>query len=465
MTFRRSAMLVTKQFPPEAVVGAHRTVALCRHLAHEGWEVSVLAAQPPEGCALDQDLLATLPQEVHVVRTPSPDLPLIAARWIKGRRRTARPSDNGAAPAPASEPSPKRRRSLPRIAVDWASWWLHVPDATTGWYLPAIHAGLRLASRQRPSVIFSTAPSWTAHLVALSIAEITGKPLVADFRDPWCGSRFRNMPYSAHRSANQWLERRVVAGAREITCAWEGIRVHLLRQYPHRAADVRTILNGFNPDVIDAVEPSRLEDDRVVLIHSGSFYGPRSPVPLFKALRELGDRSPGKLDSLRVVLLGLTTYNERPLEQIAREHGLDSCVRVIPRVPHAEALAWLKGADAAMLFGQSGAEELASIPAKAFEYIGAGKPVLAVGAGREACEVMRSGGCRVWRVSAGDVGAIAHAVEEILDTCPPGASQSASASAQRERFTQKQTASALEQALYRACETRRTSTRTESSEE
>ena len=111
-----------------------------------------------------------------------------------------------------------------------------------------------------------------------------------------------------------------------------------------------------------------------------------------------------------VVLLGPTSYNGKPLEHITREYGVQDYVRVMPRVSHHEALAFLKGADVALLFGQSGNELLASIPAKAYEYIGMKKPVLAIGAGDEVCRVMRQGGCPVWQIPPNDSKKIAAAI-------------------------------------------------------
>ena len=54
------------------------------------------------------------------------------------------------------------------------------------------------------------------------------------------------------------------------------------------------------------------------------------------------------------------------------------------------------------------------MPAKTYDYINAGAPVLAIGAGAEACEIMRRGGCRVWAARADDPGAIVDALRQIV---------------------------------------------------
>ena len=141
-------------------------------------------------------------------------------------------------------------------------------------------------------VIYSTAPAWTSHLVGLMLSHLLRVPLVADFQDPWCGSFWRKIPYRSQLWLDERLENMVVRRASQITCAWDGIRRHLETRYPKRSADIRTILNGFWPDETDEVEPVRLDERRCVLLHAGSFYGPRSPTPLFARCNNCGQSRP-----------------------------------------------------------------------------------------------------------------------------------------------------------------------------
>ncbi|MDZ7620401.1 MAG: hypothetical protein U1E05_25645, partial [Patescibacteria group bacterium] len=297
--------------------------------------------------------------------------------------------------------------------VDWLSWWLHVPDTRIGWLLPALVAGLREARRARATVIYSTAPCWTSHTVGALLAYCTGLRLVADFQDPWCGSYWRQIPYRAHRCLDEFLERRVVGRASRITCAWDGIRKHLVARYPSRAADCETILNGFDPEEFESLEPVRYDGGRCVFLHAGAFYGPRSPEPLMAALRHLQQQAPEMVNRMHVVLLGPVVYSGRLLDDIAREYGVGDVVTVVPSVPRHEALAWIKGADVSLLFGQSGYDSLASVPAKTFDYVAIGSPVLAVGGGEEVCGILRRGGCKLWTATE-DVAALADILKDIV---------------------------------------------------
>jgi len=413
MNSNGSVMIVADIFPPVAGVGVYRTVALSRQLADEGWKVVVITAAPRADAFLDKAILNKVPASVRVITAASPNLPLIAAKIIK---RKCRPSGGV---APLSEGSltgsAPGRQGFAKKTVDWMSRWMHVPDTLTGWLIPAVRAGLREARRERPRVIYSTAPAWTSHLVGLTLSRLLRLPLVADFQDPWCGSFWRRIPYRSQRWFDERLEKMVVRRASRITCAWDGIRRHLETRYPTRSGDISTILNGFWSDETEEVEPVRLDERRCVLLHAGIFYGPRSPKPLLCALQQLREESPGDAKELLIALVGRAEYAGRPLQEIVRDHGVEDLVRIIPPVARREALAMTKGASVALLFGQSGYEQLASVPAKTFDYISIGLPVLAIGGGDEGCGIIRDGGCRLWRVRENDTQGILIALREIAE--------------------------------------------------
>lgn len=418
-----SAMVITKIFPPEAAVGVHRITGLCRHLVQQGWRVTVITCRP-DPASYDQDLMPLIPKGIAIVRTPAPELLAIASgiakgRWIRSLFKPNSPAKNksagnlGAKPSPISISNP----TMIKRVINWITWWLQVPDQYIGWLLPAVIAGIIHGFSRRPNVIFSTAPKWTSHLAATTISYMLRVPLVTDFRDPWCGSAFRGLPDGAHRRLDAAMEKIVVNRSVRITCAWDGIRRHLLKRYPNRSNDISTILNGYNPELIEAIAPEFIDVSRCVLLHAGSFYGPRRPEPLLEALCHLKKSIPQISARLVVYLLGPTTYNGQSLERVVENHGLADLVRVHSPVLHHRSIAMTKGADATLLFGQSGIDELASVPAKVFEMAAMHKPTLAIGSGEESCSILRRSGCRLWQCSADNPASIADAIMDIVGCC------------------------------------------------
>ena len=470
MTTPRKILIVTRQFPPDASVGVQRVAGLCRHLADRGWEVVVIAARPGRSAVADETLMSAVPPTIRVVRTAAPNMAEIAARLLKRRRAASAAADEQPSAKDTAESSPAvgtRAKRLLRTWIDWLSWWLHVPDSFLGWLPTAVWAAVREGRRERPGVVFSSAPAWTAHVAAAVAAGLLRVPLVADFRDPWCGSAFREqkLPHRAHRRANALLEAFVIARAAKVTCAWEGIRRQLQKRYPRRSAKTITVLNGFDPEAIDGVPPVRLDSSAKVFLHAGTFYGPRSPVPLLDALKLLSEGADDSASNVVVAFAGASNYNGKPMAEMVRHYGLERKVRVLGRVSHRESIGLLKGADAAILCGQSGLKELASIPAKAYEYIGTGKPVLAIGAGDEVCRVMRTGGCPVWAAPAEEPGTIAAAIREMLPCLPQEPSDPNPARPERDRFTRGRMAMTFETLLLATIEECRPAAQTVKSRE
>lgn len=455
MQMRPSAMLLAYLFPPANGVGIHRPVALARYLTQKGWQVTVLTAKPDQRTPCDPHLLKTLPPDLRVIRAPSPDLPRLAARLLKRRRRAEVRSEEEQVTEPRQPGRPETPPSRLKRLVDWSSWWLHVPDSVSGWFVPALRAGLREMRQRRPDILFATGPPWTGLVVAAALSVLGRVPLVADFRDPWHGTPWHNLPYRAHRAFRGWLEAQVVRRARRVTCAWEGIERLLRRRYPLKAQAMGTVLNGFDLCKLDAVSASRGDSERCTLIHTGNFYIHRSPAPLFQGLRTLCHAHPEVRNQLLALLVGSDRYRGRHLSDLANAYGVADMVRIVGHRPHTVSLGMLKGADVALLFGQSGSAALASVPGKVYEYIGAGKPVLAIDAGEEACKVLRRGGCRVWPVPADAPDRLAEALWEILEEHRRDQLHSRGDNRLRSGFSQARMAERLELVLRKAMNPKR----------
>lgn len=428
-------------FPPSTAVGTRRTLALVGHLNRQGWGVTVITAWPEKGTMVDESILADLPGEIRVVQVRPMNLHRLALRLRPGGSgraaspvHTQNPGPEAHAVGETADQSPRPLSGWRKLA-DWLSWWLLIPDSRAVWATLAAWSGL-LRSFGHTDIIYSSAPAWSSHLAAAMVSRLINRPLVADFRDPWCGSAYRPIPYRAHRRLDEYLERRVMARSSAVVCAWEGIARHLRQSYPAQADHIRTVWNGFDPAQIDSAPAVRLVNGQCVLLHAGNFYGPRSPLPLLEGLSLLRRRRADLPAVLRVILAGLEHYNGTPLIQMVAAHGLEDLVDVLGPLPHGRSLSLLKGADVALLFGQSGREDLASVPAKIYEYIGAGKAVLALGAGTEVCSLLRKGGCRLWEALT--PGEVAEAVERILGEHAAGPTGWQGDRAARENFTHQQ---------------------------
>jgi glycosyltransferase involved in cell wall biosynthesis len=389
-TSEKRILCIAHLFPPVAWTGAHRTRGVVRHLPAHGWTPVVVTARPHPVMRIDSSLLEGLPEGLMVYRTPAPALlPLLGGLWGRVRRLLSPGHGTSAGMANGHEngTAPAKARGL----LDSLTWCLKVPDMAVGWIPWGLHTALRAAARHKCRAIYTTAPPWSTHVIGLLVKRRTGLPWIADFRDPWRGNPFHHIPYPRLDRYDAWLERCVVSQADGVICNSEAVRRDFMSRFPDHADHFVTIPNGFDPEDFAGIEPRRLVGpDRLVLTHAGCFYGRRRPDSLFQAIRLLLDR--GTLgERLCLQLVGETMYEGKPLADLGAEYGVAGQVLLPGEVAHRQVLELLRGSDIQVLVGIGGAGGELQVPAKLYEYMGIGRPVLSL-ASRESAiaEVMTS---------------------------------------------------------------------------
>lgn len=181
----------------------------------------------------------------------------------------------------------------------------------------------------------------------------------------------------------RWLERKVMQHARYVVVTTPGVK----RVYEHRYGDVckkkiKIIQNGFDENKFAAVESSltqTLKNERITtpirLVHSGVIYPEeRDPEPLFLAISEL--KKEGKLSAEGLSVELRSTGHDDVFGEMLSKHDIEDIVRLLPAITHEENIADMLSADALLLLQGSTCNE--QIPAKAYEYIRADKPIIAL---------------------------------------------------------------------------------------
>jgi len=293
------------------------------------------------------------------------------------------------------------------------------------WAPFALRAALQ-AHRTTPfDCVLTTSPPESAHAIGFALLR-RGVPWVAEVRDAWTFEPLRPaFPTTIQDRLDARLERRWLGAADEVVCVSEPAAEDLrLRSI----ASPRVIANAWDPDADPSPEAIRaveglLDPDRVSLLYTGRFgsYG-RDPVPLVEALAALGQSEPELAGKLELAVAGPLKPEEREL--LARDLA-PAKVTLLGSLERDHSLALQRTADALLLLAQPTRSQLVNF--KLFEYLAAGRPILALAAGTEAGRIAAGVGVEPI-IGADDPAAIATALAAATrgELRPPSADASAS---------------------------------------
>ena len=353
---KRIAMIAFHFPPSSGSSGVQRTLRFAQQLPSFGWEPAVLTASARAYENTSDDLLREIPRALIVRRAFALD----ARRHLSAFQRYP--------------------------------GWLARPDRWLTWLFGALATGMRMIRQFKPDVLWSTYPIATAHLIGYWLARLSGIAWLADFRDPMAHDGYPVEP----KTWQSYLrtEQRVFSRARHCVFTTRGSALLYRQRYPEVSERISVIENGYDEEAFRCAEQSPLREalnaGRVTLLHSGVVYPEwRNPQALFEALRRLIDC--GDVDGSRLCLRFRAPGNMQFVSGMAERYGLGGLVQVLPAIAYGDSLVEMLRADGLLLLQSRDCND--QIPAKTYEYLRAGRPILGLtdAAGDTAQTLSRAG--------------------------------------------------------------------------
>lgn len=387
---RRRVLVLAFQFPPDTG-SVQRVTRYVQYLPDFGWDPAVVTRRIDSHTPADISLLRQLESRAKILRVgPSPF-------WRRMRARLALPADASVGnTAPRMEPNRGRRyltfRTLLRRCYHASRHWLVWPDAAITWLPSAFFAALRQIANGRVDAIYTVSPPHSVHLVGVVLKHLTGVHWVADFRDPWASDPDIVMPTRFHRAAHMWAEGLALKTADQLVTTTDFHTDYIRGRLPEEAAKrVRTITNGYDAEEMAGLPAFQCH--RFEITYAGGFGNSRQATPLLRALTQLRAHAPEVARHVFVRFIG--TPNPL-LEAEVTEFGLESRVEFADHLPHRRALEEL-ARSAVLLLSVHSDPYVAQIciPAKLFEYMAVGRPILAISPPGAAAALVEESGCGV----------------------------------------------------------------------
>ncbi len=368
---------LTYHYPPFGGVAVQRVLRFTRYLHEQSFECHVVCAQPVRAASvpLDPQLVSEIPEHVKVYRLKPFEPECFINSW--------------------DHPLDKIGRNLFKLFAATL-----IPDDQAYWIDQAAGATVRLAREIGADVLFATGPPFSTLLAGQRAAEVSGLPLVVDFRDDWTLLRrnLKSLP-PARQAREEQLERKVLNQAAAVLTVTPPLAEEMRARspYPER---VHMLPNGFDPEHFPAVKDGPGDG---VLFYGGSLYAKREPEGFFQAW-EAYRRGGG---ALRFELAG-------PVSDDCRHYFLPErpdC-RWLGFLPHREYRRRLLTASINLAWIDPYLS-IQSYTGKLLEYLGAGRPVLMLGHPQSAAaELLQRSGLGL-TVPVNDVEAIVAGLEKI----------------------------------------------------
>lgn len=358
----RNVLLVAYSYPPVERSGARRPAALAKYLPQFGWRPLVLTPRVEAAPRNDEFVIETEYRDV---------LADLKAKFRLDQRRSLHEQLGLSLSKQAGADKPHT------LAITIIRNLLTFPDLTKGWIPYAVKAVEDLKRSKRSiDAILTTFPPASAHMIGARAKQILGVPWIADFRDLWTQDITTMRPRDL-QFLQVPLEKRTLRTADMLVAVSEPWSARLAGRY--RSHEVVTVPNGFDPADFHS-RPALTR--KFTITYAGVLYqGQRDPALLFETLSDLIREN---FIPASDVLVRFYTPPEPWLLPMVQKFALEPVVELNGIVPRKNVLQREMESQILLLLSWTNPKDAGLHTGKLFEYLGAGRPILAIGGNRGA---------------------------------------------------------------------------------
>lgn len=402
----KRVLIVAYAFPPVGGAAVQRPAKFAKYLPQHGWNVSVLTASNPSVPVYDESLLEDIPAQTVVVRSRSLEPSYAVKNAVSASNEAA-----GGRSITAS---------LKRGFRKFASALLQ-PDPQILWLPLAIRQGSTLLRSEQHQAILATAPPFSSLLIGALLSVRFRIPLILDYRDEWGISNKYLENHKASRFS-AYIQRKMQgfalrrAKAVLATTKSSAEAIELTAETLVGTLGVDCIYNGYDGDDFRKLPPTLLVRTSFRITYSGTLWNLTSIEPFVLSIETL--QQEGANDVIRmltVCLFGRRTSVQDRLVDRLRSSPLT--LEVSDYLPHKTVVGELMRSDCLLLLLADKEEAGRVVPAKVFEYMASGKPILAIAPQGEVWELLKDYPLALLHTPC-DVRGIANSIRDLANRNP-----------------------------------------------
>jgi len=259
--------------------------------------------------------------------------------------------------------------------ANWVRLNCFIPDAKIGWYPYAVKAAKKIIEQEKPSIIISSSPPPTVHLIARKLAKWSGLKWVADFRDPWTDIFYyqNNSRLALADKLDKRLEKHVLNEADKVF----SVSPAYVRQLKEKSGGEKfqVLYNGYDAaDLQWNNVNAQKKNFKIAFV--GNLKASHNCELLWKVLQKMIQEDEDFKNHLKLEFIGIM----HPIVQSSLEQ-----FNLMPHVeskgfqPHQEAIKEMKRASVLLFLIPDAPNNRGILTGKIFEYLACAQPILAIG--------------------------------------------------------------------------------------
>jgi glycosyltransferase involved in cell wall biosynthesis len=331
---------------------------MSKYLPDLGWQPVVYTPENPDFNLRDESLLDEIHKEVIVLKRPIWE-PYAAARKLSKTK-----NDSG-------EVESKGFKSK---FINFVRGNVFIPDPKMFWIKPSAKYLNNIIAEHDISHVVSTGPPHSMHLIALKLKQKNPSlKWIADFRDPWSemdlleNLNMLNLSMRRHHD----LESKVVNTA-DVVLSTSDHMHEMLQEFP--LEKYKVVTNGYDDaDFKNSTAASKTPSEQIHIFHAGLVNNYRIPIALLNSLNELASQG------INFILHFVGNVSHHLSDEISKYEYLKDKVKIEPPQSHQKIIEYYGQASHLLLLINNSKVSRACIPGKLFEYLAAGKKIIAVG--------------------------------------------------------------------------------------
>jgi glycosyltransferase involved in cell wall biosynthesis len=361
----KKVLFITYYWAPSGKASLQWPLKIIKHLPEYGWQPIVLTVEEDSFSEKDETFLKHISENLKVIKTTAFE-PFNLYKKFTGKEKGSK--------LIASETISTKNKGLAHRLSIWIRMNLFIPDARIGWYFPAVKGGANFINDEKIKAIISVGPPHTAHLIGKKLSVKYNLPHIPVFIDPWVDiAYYQNFKRnSITLKIDNHLEKSVLQNSAAVVFVTETMKNDYEKKYPFLTTKANVLYWGYSEDDYAGIELKEKTSTEKVLVHAGNLFSYQNPEKLWVQIKKEINNG----IQIRIKFIG--TIDKEIVRSISSA-GLDAYTEYLGFLPYQKMLTEVCNADFLLVC----VTEPRHVPGKLFEYLRAGKPIIAFGDNNE----------------------------------------------------------------------------------